>query len=691
MIIHHVWDRQFRGEVGTSLWLRQNSGRGFVCVIFILLFCAAAAAQDPADLTSKSLEELMNVTVTTASKKEEKLFRTPAAIYVITQDEIRRSGMTSIPELLRLVPGLDVARIDGTKWAISARGFNGRFASQLLVMIDGRTVFTPQTSGVNWEVQNLMLEDVERIEVVRGPGGTLWGANAVNGVINIITKRAKDTQGGLVVAGSGSEDRGFGSLRYGGRIGDSAYYRAYGQYFNTSGLVDGSGAAVHDGRQVSQGGGRIDWTPTDRDSLTFQADIFYSNLRERPTAVSLLHPFTIPASTGSDLSGGNVMGRWSHAFSDRSDMTLQAYFDRNRNDGWSFQERLDTFDVDFQHHIAAGQRHDIVWGLGYRRIWQRTDGNSGDPVLYIPPAKTVQLFSAFFEDQIALVKGRLQLTLGAKLEHNDFSGFEIQPSARLLWTPSARQTFWAAISRAVTTPAFSDAGLRANLAAFPGQGGITNVLTLFGDIDGTVPQSVIASEFGYRIQASKRVSIDLATFYNVHRHLQTNEPGAPFLEADPLPVHLVIPISFEDLMHGRSYGVETAANFDLATWWKARASYSFLRVELHRDPTSQDDTATLAEGDSPRHQFQVHSEFRLPHNLEAGASLFYVSRLLAQPVPSYTRLDARVAWRVAEGIELSAVFQNLLDSHHPEFLNNSVAVRTSEAKRGAYGKITWRF
>jgi iron complex outermembrane receptor protein len=655
-----------------------------------LVLSAAAAAQAPVDLTSKSLEELMDIKVTSAAKKEEKLSRTPAAIYVITQDDIRLSGLTSIPELLRLVPGLEVARIDGGKWAITSRGFNSRFSNKLLVVIDGRSVYSPEESGVYWEALDVMLEDVERIEVIRGPGGALWGANAVNGVINIITKRARDTQGGLVVAGGGSEEHGFGAIRYGGKIGDSAYYRAYGKYFNTGGQVDSSGRAVDDGRGMFQGGGRIDWSPSGRDSLTVQGDFYQTDVKERSLLISLLTPFAPPTITPGDLAGGNVLGRWNHVFSDRSDMTLQAYFSQARINLFEGADRLNTFDVDFEHHFALRKRHDIVWGVGYRLISNSSRSGSGDPVQLNPKGLTQQLFSGFFQDEIALIKDRLQLTVGAKLEHNDFSGFELQPNVRIMWTPSARQTIWAAISRATRTPSLADTVVRANVLAFPGAGGITDVISQFGNPK-TKSETLVAYELGYRSQLNKRLSIDVAAFYNSYDRLTTAEPGLPFLESDPPPVHLVLPLFVANLMRGVTYGVETSANLALSSRWKASASYSFLRMSLHPYATSRDTTAAEPQGDSPRHQFQLHSSFSLPRNFELSASLFHVDSLNAQPVPSYNRLDARIAWRLSEGIELSVAGQNLLQSHHVEQVDMASSVLASEVKRSVYGKITWRF
>jgi iron complex outermembrane receptor protein len=449
------------------------------CLLLAALVVPAVAQTRPSDLAVASLEDLMNIEVTSVSKKEEKLFQTAAAVYVITQDEIRRSGLTSIPELLRLVPGVTVARIDGTKWAISARGFNGRLANKLLVLIDGRSVYSPETSGVYWEVQDLLLEDIERIEVIRGPGGTLWGANAVNGVINIITKRAEDTQGVLVTAGGGSEERGFGSFRYGARMGEHADYRVYGKYFKRIGLVDALGRSANDGQQALRAGGRVDWTLTDRDELTLQGDIYGTRLRETPTVVSPDNPFAPFANRPGEFTGGHVLGRWTRAFSKRSDLALQVYYDRFDRDLFDLADHINTFDVDLQHHVALGQQHDVVWGLGYRLVSHEAHGDSATPIHFNPARKTAHLFSGFAQDEITLVKDRLRLMVGAKLEHNQFSGFEAQPSIRVSWTPSSKQAVWAAVSRAVRTPVRSEQDIKASIQTVPGPGGLPIIVTVF--------------------------------------------------------------------------------------------------------------------------------------------------------------------------------------------------------------------
>ncbi|HKX27668.1 MAG TPA: TonB-dependent receptor, partial [Blastocatellia bacterium] len=550
----------------------------YACLIgaIIILARAPLSAQSPSptpDLTTVSLEELMRIKVISASKKEENLFQTAAAIYVITEEEIRRSGLTNLPELLRLAPGLQVARIDGTKWAISARGFNGRFANKLLVLIDGRSIYSSETSGVYWEEQDLPLENIERIEVIRGPGGTLWGANAVNGVINIITKQAQETQGGWITAGGGSEESGFGFVQYGGKISDRNYYRAHAKYSNRNGLVDASGRHTHDWQHMLSGGWRMDWKPSEFDTLSLHGNIYDHVLRETSLVLSPVALFAPPTLTPGEFTGGNALARWRHVFSERSDMAAQVYFNRARQEIRDLGQRFDTFDFDFQHRLALGRRQDLLYGLGYRLIVDQTSSNSGTPVQYIPKGKSIQVFSGFVQDALTLVKDRLRLTIGSKLERHDYTGFELQPSARLLWTPNAHQTVWAASSRAVRTPARYDQDLRSNFRAISGEDGTPIEIIAFGD-SRTKSEELRAYEFGYRVRPDKKLVLDIAAFYNLYDRLTTIEPDQPFFQSDPPPLRLVTPYRFSNQARGESYGLEATANLWLTRRWRLQGNYS---------------------------------------------------------------------------------------------------------------------
>jgi len=667
------------------------SGLKSLAQVFCILWMASSAlAQKPnTDLTATSLEDLMDIEVTSVSKKEEKLFQTAAAIYVITQEDIRRSGLTSIPELLRMVPGLSVARIDGNKWAISARGFNSRFANKLLVLIDGRSVYSPLFSGVYWETQDLLLEDVERIEVIRGTGATLWGANAVNGVINIITKQAKDTQGGLLTAGIGTEEQGFGSLRFGDKLGENSYYRFYAKYFNRGKSVDFSGLPAADRWDALRGGLRIDWQASQKDSLTLQADIYNGDAGQRIALFHTLPPFTRTIEDRVNFAGGNVNARWKRTSSDRSDMAIQLYYDRTKREEAYFGEGRDTFNIEFQNHLALGKRHDMIWGLGYRVT---SDHLANRPTIsFTPNKRTDNLFSGFWQHEILLAPERLRLTLGSKVEHNNYTGFEAQPNLLLLWTPGDRQTVWTSVSRAVRTPARIEDDLQSPYQVLPGAGGIPNVVTIFGN-RAFRSETLVAFELGYRVRPANNLSLDISTFYNSYRRLRSGVPGVPFFAAAPFPPRVVIPLILGNRLQGESYGAEATGNWNIRSNWKVTAGYSFLRLQLHPYPgTPLPADAENEEGNSPRHQAQIHSYLTLPHNLELDTALYRVSRLNTGAIAGYTRFDARLGWRLTESLDLSIGLQNLLAPRRPEFGQTNLGETLTQSERGIYGKLTWRF
>jgi len=657
--------------------------------VAVLMTIPVWAQEAPTDLGSKSVEDLMNIEVTSVSKKEQKLSRIASAIFVVTKDDIRRSGATNIPDVLRMVPGLDVAQINGSTWEISARGFNSQFANKLLVMIDGRTVYSPLFSGVYWDVQDVPLEDIERIEVIRGPGATVWGANAVNGVINIITKTAKETQGGLLTAGSGTHEPGFGIAQYGGQFHQATSYRFFVKGFDYNSFPSLSGQNGQDGSDLLHSGFRVDSTLSKRDSLTVQGDLYEGHDGELANTVLLTPPFSEVLATSTSTSGGNLLGRWDHTFSPHSDTSLQVYFDRTQRNGVIEGERVNTADIDFQHHIGWGSRQDFVWGVGYRYISYDTRGSL--EVSFNPASRGLQLFSSFVQDEITLKPDRLYLTVGAKLEHNDFTGFEFQPSTRIAWTASEKNMFWAAYSRARRTPSPVDRGIAARFAAFPGPGGLPIVLTAEGSPD-TVSENLDAFEAGYRAQLRDNVSLDLSTFYNRYGDLATIEPGLPFLELNPPPPHLNVPVIFSNQMHGETHGIEMAVNWKLTDRWTLSPGYAFERIHLQTNPTSQDTSSVLSgEGNSPHVQAQLRSSVVLPRRFEWNASVYFVGRLPAQNVPAYTRVDSGGTWRASERLAISLVGQNLLQDHHLEAGSSDQVEFSSLIKRSVFVMFTWQF
>lgn len=689
------WDDIYQGWDFLRVWFCI----GVICALVLESVIGVSWADDfeldealPTDLTELSLEELMGLEITSVSKKAEKLSEAAAAIYVITPEDIRRSGVRSIPEALRMVPGLQVSRIDANKWAISSHGFTGRFANKLLVLIDGRSVYTPLFSGVYWDVQDTMLDNVERIEVIRGPGATLWGANAVNGVINIITKKAKDTQGGLVIGGGGTEERGFGGVRYGSKLGDNADYRVYAKYFNRDNAVDASGNATADEWDALRGGFRVDWDISNSDSLTLQGDTYDGKSGQTYRLPDLTPPFTQVVDEDTNTAGTNVLGRWTRTLSETSDMVLQLYYDRTDRQDTVSREIRDTFDLDFQHRFGVIAQQEIVWGAGYRFTTDEFDGSF--TVLLDPDSRDDHLFSAFVQDDITLLRNRLHITVGSKFEHNDYTGFEIQPNARLLWTVHGRNTIWGAISRAVRTPTRAEHDVRSNNQILP-PGALSPqsplaITALIADRS-FESEVLLAYELGYRVQPTDRSALAITMFYNVYDDLRTFEPGTPFPENSPPPPHLVVPLFGRNKMDGETYGGEFSADWYVLDKWCLHATYAYLQMKLHLDEDSKDTMSARTEGESPHHQFSLRSSMDLPGNIEFDLGVRYVDNLPSLDLDSYLSLDARLGWKLREDTELFIVGQNLLDNHHPEFTPEILDSLATEVERSGYGGATWRF
>ena len=657
----------------------------------------------------------MSIQVTTVSRAPQKVSDSPAAVFVITGDDIRRSGFTGIPEALRLAPGLEVARVDAHDWAISARGFNDVFANKLLVMMDGRSLYTPLFSGVYWDLQDTLMEDVDRIEVIRGPGATMWGANAVNGVINIITKSAQETQGGLVTAIGGSGESNGGAVRYGGQLGADTYYRVYTKYDdgNASKLPDGSDA--YDGWKMGRAGFRIDSGAAGGNPLTLQGDVYSGRLHESYTNILSVSPYTpYLAPETSTVEGGNVLGRWTHTIAAESEVTLQTYYDRTfRDDPAILREDRQTLDLDLQHQFAWGERQKIVWGAGYRVSFQ--DASDTFRVVLGPGHRADQLASAFAQDEITLVENRLKLTAGTKFEHNDYSGFEIQPSGRLTWTPQERQTVWVAVSRAERTPSQAESAARLNqfpvyptpsLPFLP-----PSVTSVFGNPE-FASGELVAYELGYRVQPLDRLAFDVATYYNVYDRLRTVELDPPPSPGNPFPfIHLFpgqpgvpppnVALIYGNNLYAETYGAEAAATWQLTEQWRWRAAYTFTDMQTHTLPGSTDPATVfselIVEGDSPRHQFSLRSSMDLPRNVEWDFNVRYVSgleQIAGAPVATvsgYVTLDMRLGWAPTRRLELSVAGQNLVTSHHAEYYGNALDSQITDVRRSVYGKLTWRF
>ncbi len=634
-----------------------------------------ARGAEEVDNFALSPEQLFNATVTSVSKTSEKLMDAPAAIYVLTNEDIMRSGATSIPEVLRLVPGVQVARTHAGGWAISVRGFaNSGLGNKLLVLMDGREVYDHLFSGVYWDVQDTALEDIDRIEVIRGPGASLWGANAVNGVINIITKSAKDTQGGLVSAIAGNQDRAITTGRYGGMIGDDVYYRAYAKYLNRDEERTLTGAGAHDPQQAYRSGFRSDWQGNaGKDAFTLQGDMMSngdSQYRIAPPD-GLTGALTVE---DIDATGWNILGRWKRELSDDSRLTVQSYADYTYRSQLLLTDQRTSYDFDAQYELSPMGWHKLIVGAGYRLS---DDALTVSPfVTTTNPTRHDQLVSGFVQDKITLDPGKWFLTLGSKFEHNDYSGFEIQPNARLQWNVDEGQMAWASIARAVRTPSQLEQDLRiTDISAF----------NFFGELPNPNFESeeLIAYELGYRRQLTPKLSADVATFYNDYRKLETVNTLAtgPYL----------INVDLTNDTKAESYGGEVTLDWRANDKLRFSGAYSLLIMQLH-GPATGAINAEAGEGQSPQQQFNARSEWNIRDDLSFDTMLYYVDSLPNFNVKPYWRLDMNLGWKISEGLQFNLVGQDLLTRTHREF-TSPVDPFTPPAKiePSVYGKLTWRF
>ena len=626
--------------------------------LVLLLACSSSTAwaqadgsgASPADLKALSMEQLMALEVTSVSRTAERFAESASAVQVITGEEIRRSGATNLAEALRLATNLQVARLNAYAWIISARGFNSVFANKLLVMIDGRTVYTPLFGGVSWDVQNLLLEDVDRIEVVSGPGGTLWGANAVNGVINIITRSASRTRGVYATASVGTFRRDHAALRYGARIGENLSFRVYGQRFSWGETELAAGGPANDAWGLLQGGFRMDWEAPDGGSrLSIQGGL-YGGSEE-----------TAPAE--SKMNGQNVLASWTRTFSPESDVRLQAYVDRTwrRDIPSTFTDRLSTADLDFQHRFPLARRHSLLWGAGYRLMGSEVRGST-DFVGFVPEERTLHLLSGFVQDHVRLVEDRLELAVGTKIERNAYSGIGIQPSVRLAWMPHENNTVWVGVSRAIRAPSRIDVEYFIPTTPLP-----PDQQSVAGGPN-FESEKLIAYEAGFRLQPDPAIALSVGVFVNRYDDLYS---------VDPLPETLTYQIQNESV--GETWGLEFYSTMQPAGFWRIQGGYTWFGKDLRNRPGSVFPTELL--GNDPTHQFLAHSMMDLPANLQFDVVARYGGKRPEPFIADYFSLDARLAWLV-RGFEVSVVGRNLLPDDHVEY--------GSLIPRSMYGRISWR-
>jgi iron complex outermembrane receptor protein len=626
------------------------------------------------DFTKFSLEELKNVEIVSVSKKLEKVSEVPAAVFVITQKDIRRSGATSIPEALRLAPGVHVARITATDWAINIRGLNDEYANNLLVLIDGRSVYSHLYSGVFWDIQDTVMEDIERIEVIRGPGAAVWGANAVNGVINIITKHAQKTQGAEVVFVGGSEEQS-ASIRYGSDFKEDDYYRIYGKFFNRgelSGVVDALEDDYISNRKNNvleskewrsgRAGFRMDLSPGQglpenaANTYTVQGEL-YRNRYDKELR---------PTLTGtSEAGGGHLLARWQHKMSEESETALQCYYNNDQKDYDPGSGRVHTADVDFQHRFSFNPRNDIIWGLEYKYI---TDEFANTDTVRLDPRNKDQHFiSTFVQDDFILTPERITLTLGSKFEHNQMTGLEIQPSLRMRYTPNHIHSFWAAISRAIRVPSRIEFdGTESKQLESPTGEDVKGIL--YGN-DQLTSEKLVAFELGHSWQPSNRIWFNTALFYNDYNDLI----GIKQRSASPPQYKL----SYENNKNGRSYGLEIASDWQVSDSILLNFSYTYLHNDINQ-------SEWFADSGAPRNMISVRSLWDLTSKFDFDLWLRYVDNVPEKKVSSYTTLAIRLAYRVTDKLEFAIVGQNLFEDGHQEFSE-------LEVDRSIYAKIDWQF
>jgi iron complex outermembrane receptor protein len=650
--------------------------KNLVLLLSIVALAASTTfAQQPNDVTRMSLEELMNVEVTTAGKKAQQLSQVPAAVSVITSEDIRRSTATTLPELLQTVPGVFATQITASAASVSIRGNSERFSNKMLVLIDGRSVYTPFFSGVFWEIQNLMLEDIDRIEVIRGPGGSLWGANAVTGVINIITRSAKDTQGTLISGGYGTDESGV-AARYGFKPTDDVSVR-----FFTHGDSHDDGffeaGDAHDDWRRTRGGLRLDWDISDTDTLTIQAEAY-----EATIGANEFIPAPGAAGAGAKMvsdsmfRGGFVMARFERKFNNDSDAALQFYWDNSDVDMLVVGYQRDTYDLDFQHRFQLTDRQEVVWGLNYRGI--KDCITPGAVVSSTDPGRYVSLMSGFVQDEIQLIEDELKLTIGTKIEHNTYTDTEVQPTARLLWNASDRHTFWTAYTRALRTPSRVENDMLLNLDGHPLAA--SGFARLAGD-EGVDSEIVDAFEIGWRLQASDRLSVDLTVYYHDYGEMRTFED---FGTGD---------LTSGNTMEGETYGAELEAVWNANDDWRFYATYAYSDSHFRLMSGSADWGGSVNDEDQfPHHTASIRAAWQATDSVQVDAVMRYVDNFVGEDLDRFIDMDLRIGWQISDGLELALSGRNLFDTHRPG--NSGEGIIQSDVtavRRSVLLEFTWEF
>ena len=588
------------------------------------------------------LEELLNTKVTIVSKAEERAFDAATAIHVITKEDIRNSGATTIPEILRLAPGVQVAKSGSNQWAISVRGFNGQFANRLLVLMDGRSLYSPLYSGIYWDVQDTLIEDIKQIEIIRGPGATLWGANAVNGVINIITEEAVNTQRGYTNLIVGNDEQ-IASTRYGGKLSENAKYRFYGKFSKRNESKDLNYNNSNDEWNMWRAGFRIDGVPSTDDMFTLQGDIYTGQENHDVVLPTTTSPFTTTVPDDEEVKGGNILVRWNKIFKDGSNITTQSYIDYNARNILYLNQQVLTYDLDLQYNLKKIKRHQFTLGAAYRFV---SDDISGSFYLSAPPSqRNNNLYSAFIQDKINVINNKLALTIGSKIEHNEYTGLEHQPSAKIAYTPNIHNTIWASVSRAVKVPDRSS-----NDGYYLPTGTVAGYATFRGN-SGVKSEKLTAYEAGYRTKIKNSLILDLTGFYNFYK----NTPSYDFIT----PINYTVANEIE----GKAVGYEISTKWNLNKNIILSANYTHINLDI--DNASS--TIVTSEVTTPKHQVNLSSHMKLPYNIQFNNFLFYNHKIMNGSIPAYYRWDSNLKWKAKDALHITLAAQNLLDNQHQEF------------------------
>ncbi len=670
-----------------------------ILILLFISFTSASYAKGNNELESK---DLFNFDIFSLTKKKENAFDAPSSVYVLASEDIRRSGVSSIPEALRLIPGVQVARVSGNQWAVSIRGFNHQYSSKLLIMIDGRVIYTPLFSGALWDNQDYVLEDIEKIEVIRGPGGSIWGANAMNGIINIITKSAAETQGVHVSQTFGNNDNSITEVRQGGKLlGNLNSYRLYAKHVNRDGftkLNDGEGnndlsvnnngsRGNNDGLVSSRAGFKYDINSIDDNSISVHGDVFKS------TSKNYLNSTTIANLNNVDkeAEGVNLVVNWNKTISNKSSFTLQAYYDYSQNDIVDVAElNENAIDIDFQHFYSISRDNQLSWGFGYRKLFDDIKASTissptgnFSPLSYFPSNREIDIYSAFLQDKFGLIEDELFLTIGSKFEINEQTGFEYQPNARLTYYPSRDQTVWVAVSRAIRTPTRAEDGIDIKIDP------ATSVTR--GD-QSSQAETVLTYELGYRIKPTNTTLIDTAIYFSKYSRLgafDSDENGTPTASNNG---------------RAETFGGELTGKWQVTNDWRLEAGYDFLKMNISLNAASNEhlpindlntDKLSYFEDMSPRNQFRLRSFFNVTPKVEFDNIIYYVDSLASKTnfekgVPSYIRLDTRVGYLFSKNLDLSFGIQNILDDRHQEF-NAGLFNNKIEVGRTFYGKAVLQF